>query len=121
MKGKRGFCILFFCMFLCVLIRPGRMDAADPTVTYISAVYQGDAVEVGGSIPRDKISVTATYSDNTTAEIKDFVMSTERVLAEGSKQGDDYLSREGNGDLCVRQKAKFTLCYVHRGYTQCRQ
>ncbi len=86
MKGKRGFCILFFCMFLCVLIRPGRMDAADPTVTYISAVYQGDAVEVGGSIPRDKISVTATYSDNTTAEIKDFVMSTERVLAEGSNK-----------------------------------
>lgn len=86
MKVKKKFCILLFCMFLCALIRPGQADAADPTVTYISAVYQGDSVEVGGTIPRDKISVTATYSDNTTAEVKDFVMSTERVMAEGSNK-----------------------------------
>ena len=83
MKRRWGLGILIFSMLLCVMILPVRADAADPTVTYISAVYTGEAIEIGGAIPRDKISVTASFSDNTTAEVTDFAMSTERVLTDG--------------------------------------
>lgn len=83
---KRGLCILLFCMLLCMAAFPERLAAADPTLIAITAYYTGGAVEVGGTIPRDAIEVTASYSDGTTEEVTEFAMSTETVLTVGSNR-----------------------------------
>lgn len=86
MKRKNGYIILLFCIFLCAAMLPVRAKAAEPTVTAIGAVYTGDTLVVGEEIPKDKISVTAYYSDGTSAEVTEFAMSMQRVAADGANR-----------------------------------
>lgn len=86
MKQKKRLCIVLACILLCVAALPVRSAAADPTLLAISAHYTGETLEVGEVIPKDKIQVTASYSDGTTEEIKNYAMSTERVLTDGGNR-----------------------------------
>lgn len=86
MRSKKIFCILVSCMLLCMAALPEHTAAADPTLIAIQAFYTGGTLEVGEAIPRDKIEVTASYSDGTTSEVKEFSMSTERVLTDGTNR-----------------------------------
>lgn len=58
------------------------------TVESIMAVYVGEEVYVGADIPLGKIEVTAYYNDYSDAVVKDFTLSTSKVL----KEGDNVIS-----------------------------
>lgn len=54
------------------------------TVESISAEYIGDDVYVGAAIPTGKIEVYALYSDGTEERVKNFTLSSTKVMKEGS-------------------------------------
>lgn len=86
MKRKKGYMLLVFCLLLCAAALPARAQAADPTVVAISAFYTGDTLVVGEEIPKEDISVTAYYSDGTSAEVTEFAMSVQRVVSDGANR-----------------------------------
>ena len=54
------------------------------TIESISAEYIGDDIYVGATIPVGKIEVYALYDDGTEERIKNFTLSTPKVMKEGS-------------------------------------
>lgn len=56
------------------------------TLESISAVYNGDKVEVGRYVDPADITVTATYNDNSKEEIKDFSLLGSRITILGNNR-----------------------------------
>lgn len=54
------------------------------TIESISAEYMGEEIYVGATIPVGKIEVYALYNDGTEERIKNFTLSTPKVMKEGS-------------------------------------
>ena len=54
------------------------------TLRSISATYNGETVFLGNYISRNNVAVIATYTDNTTAFITDYSLSTDRITTPGT-------------------------------------
>ncbi len=83
MKKKALMLFVALGMFVLALpmCRPSASDAV--TLTSITAYYSGTAVTVGTDISRDNISVTAVYSDASTAKITDYTLVSATVTDVG--------------------------------------
>ena len=55
------------------------------TLDNITAVYNGEAIETGGSLNKADITVTAHYSDNTSKSVTDFTVSGFSSASAGNK------------------------------------
>lgn len=80
------------------------------TVDTIMADYIGEEVYVGAPIPQGKIIVTAIYSDYSDKRIKNFTLSSNKVLKEGlnvisvTYEGKtDYIHVYGKAPLAVEE------------------
>ncbi len=77
---------------VCILLGLGsvlRVHAADtstntPTVLMIYANYAGGAAKVGEEIDQEKLTVMAVYSNGSTEQVEDYVLSTYTVLTTGT-------------------------------------
>ena len=61
-------------------------QTSQPTLTSVSATYTGEAIEVGGTLDKSDIVVTATYSDNSSKKVDNFTVSALDTSTAGVKK-----------------------------------
>ncbi len=61
-------------------------EAAEKRLSSITAVYTGDAILVGQSIPMDKVTVMGLYSDGSYKKVEGFVLSSYVVTQAGNNE-----------------------------------
>jgi len=83
------FAAVVFTAVLCLgnlFVSDIQAKAAETIPSYISAYYNGDSILVGSYINREDVYVEAVYEDGSVVELKDYIMSTERVMKNGDNE-----------------------------------
>lgn len=96
MKNKKKYIGFFAFLFIAAaffVMPEKRVEAAQKTLSSLTAVYTGDTVVVGDAIDLSKLTVMGLYSDGSYVKMKDYALSAYVVTKAGTN--DIIVSCEG--------------------------
>ena len=111
-KQKRSVILLFGIMVFCLLFLPEKKaEAAEPTLYFLTAEYEGESVYVGEYLDLEKLTVKGYYSDGRYEEVYHYSLSSYRVDKEGYNSITVYCEGEETSFYVLGRRVTYLSAY----------